>query len=143
MLFRAPVVALAVWLSPFAAAAQNATIAGVWRSEVEGTPSGTTPMPSSSDVQTLTLTEAGQYRREILVEGGNGVRGAGGLIIDSGAYSFVAPSTFQYSRTSWVVCVVNACNPAQPIGPNSGTLPFTLTGPATATFLGLAWTKTR
>ncbi|HLW92202.1 MAG TPA: hypothetical protein VKS78_13015 [Roseiarcus sp.] len=131
----------AAGLAAGVADAQDAAIAGVWRSQVEGTPSGLVPGVSSSDVQTLTLTGAGQYRREIVVEGGNGVEGAGGVIVDSGLYSFAAPATFQYSRRSWIVCVANMCNPGQPIGANSGTLPFSLTGPGTANFLGLNWTK--
>src|SRR5580658_3015160 len=70
------------------AAAQEVSIVGVWRA-VEGTPSGMTPGITSSDVQVLTFTADGQYRRQITVEGGNGVVGAAGTIIDSGLYKFV------------------------------------------------------
>jgi hypothetical protein len=122
--------------------AQEGSIAGVWRAR-EGTPSSTFPGVSASDVQTMWLSPAGQYRREIVVEGGDGVNGAGGMIVDSGEYRFVAPRTFQYSRQSWLVCTVGGCVPGQPIGPNTGTLPFELIGPRQASFIGLIWTKLR
>jgi hypothetical protein len=134
------VAALAAACAP--AAAQDATIAGVWHAR-EGTPSGMAPGVTSSDVQTLILSADGRYRREILVEGGNGRAGAAGKIVDSGEYRFTPPKTFQYRRLAWVVCTYAACLPGQPIGPNSGTLPFTLKGKRQANFLGLAWTKTQ
>jgi hypothetical protein len=125
------------------AAEQDDSIAGVWRA-YEGTPSGIFPgVVSSSDVQTMWLSPSGQYRREIVVEGGDGVNGAGGMIVDSGEYKFVAPQTFQYSRNSWLVCTFAGCVPGEPIGPNTGTLPFQLVGPGQASFIGLLWTKLR
>jgi hypothetical protein len=130
--------AAATW--PLAARAQQVSVVGVWRA-VEGTPSGTTPGISSSDVQLLTLTADGQYRRQITVEGGNGVVGAAGTIIDSGLYRFVPPASLEYSRQSWVVCTAIACTPAAAPPPNQGTLPFQITGPTQALFIGLNWTK--
>jgi hypothetical protein len=132
------VLALAA-MAPAGAMAQS--IAGVWRSQVEGIPSGTTSQVTSSDVQTMTLTADGRYQRQVTVEGGNGVTGAGGNVVDSGQYRFVAPSSFQYQRSSWVVCGPLGCLPGQPIGPNAGTLPFTLSDATHATFLGIAWTR--
>src|SRR5580692_4378057 len=124
-------------------AAQDASIAGVWRAS-EGTPSGIFPgVVNASDVQTMWLSSSGQYRREIVVEGGDGVNGAGDMIVDSGEYKFVAPQTFQYSRHSWLVCTIGGCVPGQPIGPNTGTLPFELVGSGQANFIGLLWTKLR
>lgn len=72
--------------APVGAMAQS--IAGVWRSQVEGTPSGMTQQVTSSDVQTMTLSPSGQYQRQVTVEGGNGVTGAAGNIVDSGVYRF-------------------------------------------------------
>jgi len=125
-------------LAPAAAMAQS--IVGVWRSQVQGTPSGMTPQVTSSDVQTLTLTADGHYQRQITVEGGNGVTGAAGNIVDTGVYQFTPPGSFQYQRTSWVVCAL-ACLPGQPDGPNAATLPFTLTDATHATFIGIYWTR--
>jgi hypothetical protein len=122
------------------AAAQDSYIAGVWRAR-EGALSGIFPGVSSSDVQTIWLSPSGQYRREVVVEGGDGATGAGGTIVDSGEYRFIAPQTFQYIRHSWVVCTAGGCTPGQPIGPNTGTLPFQLAGPAQSSFIGLLWTK--
>jgi hypothetical protein len=130
----------AAFLAP-AGMAQDVSIAGVWRSAVEGQPSGTSPYPSASDVQTLYLGADGRYRREIVVEGGDGVRGAGGTIIDTGSYRFIPPETFQYSRQSWSVCTFAGCGPGTPIGPNAGSLPFRMIGPGRALFIGLSWTK--
>jgi hypothetical protein len=132
---------VAACLSATPTAAQNVSIVGVWRSSVEGTPSGLSPHVTSSDVQKLTLTADGHYRREITVEGGNGVVGAAGTIIDSGLYRFTPPETLQYSRQSWVICTYTGCLPGTAPPPNEGTLPFQLTGPGQATFLGLTWTK--
>lgn len=126
-------------LAPSVAAAQS--IAGTWRSSVEGTPSGMTSRVTSSDVQTMTLSAGGQYRRQITVEGGNGVTGAAGTIIDSGQYRFTPPSSFRYQRSGWLVCTYAGCLPGTPIGANAGTLPFTFTAANRATFLGLTWTK--
>jgi hypothetical protein len=126
-----------------AAAAQGSAISGVWRSGVEGTPSGMGPDVSASDVQTLYLSPDGQYRREVSVEGGDGRQGAGGKIVDSGFYRFTPPATFEYQRNGWLVCTFAGCLPGQPIGPNTGTLPFQLTGPGRAMFLGLPWIKVR
>jgi hypothetical protein len=114
--------------------------AGVWRAH-EGTSSGIFPGVSASDVQTMWLSPSGQYRREIVVEGGDGTTGAGGMIVDSGEYRFIAPQTFQYIRHSWLVCTAGGCTPGQPIGPNAGTLPFQLAGPGQSSFIGLLWTK--
>jgi len=86
-------------------AAQDDSIAGVWRAREESS-SGVFPGVSASDIQTMWLSPSGQYRREIVVEGGDGVNGAGGMIVDSGEYTFVAPQTFQYSRHSWLVCTI-------------------------------------
>ncbi len=124
------------------AAAQNASIAGVWQAR-EGTPSGDRYWVYSSDVQTLFLSPDGQYQRKIVAEGGNGVWGAAGTIIDSGTYSFSAPETFQYRRSSYVICTAGGCMPGQPGGANTGTLPFTLVGQGQAIFLQLRWTKVR
>ena len=121
-------------------AAQDDSIAGVWRAREESA-SGIFPGVSASDIQTMWLSPSGQYRREIVVEGGDGVNGAGGMIVDSGEYTFVAPQTVQYSRHSWLVCTIGGCVPGQPIGPNTGTLPFELVGPGQANFIGLLWTK--
>ncbi|HEX3916300.1 MAG TPA: hypothetical protein VHW60_03100 [Caulobacteraceae bacterium] len=139
-LAAAGVAALAA-MAPAAAMAQS--IAGVWRSQVEGTPSGMTPQVTSSDVQTMTLTADGRYQRQITVEGGNGVYGGGaaGNIVDSGQYRFSAPNAFQYQRASWTVCTAGGCMPGTPVGANSGTLPFVLSDATHATFLGLAWTR--
>jgi hypothetical protein len=133
-------VAIAVGCTP--AAAQNGAVEGVWRTR-EGIPSGTMPGVSASDIQTLYLTADGQYRREIIVEGGDGVTGAGGTIVDSGEYRFSSPQTFQYRRRSWMVCTFAGCLPGQPIGPNVGTLPFQPLGQGQAIFLQLTWTKIR
>ena len=108
-------------------AAQDDSIAGVWRAHEESA-SDIFPGVSAGDIQTMWLSPSGQYRREIVVEGGDGVNGAGGMIVDSGEYTFVAPQTFQYSRQSWLVCTIGGCVPGQPIGPNTGTLPFELVG---------------
>jgi hypothetical protein len=123
-------------------AAQDDSIAGVWRAREESV-SGIFPGVSASDIQTMWLSPSGQYRREIVVEGGDGVNGAGGMIVDSGEYTFVPPQTFQYSRHSWLVCTIGGCVPGQPIGPNTGTLPFELVGSGQANFIGLLWTKLR
>jgi hypothetical protein len=121
-------------------AAQESAIAGIWRAQ-EGTPSGTVPGVTSSDIQTLFLSPNGQYRREIIVEGGDGQTGAAGKIIDSGEYRFMLPNILQYRRRSWVICGFAGCVPGQPIGANYGTLPFQLTGQGQAIFLQLGWTK--
>jgi hypothetical protein len=71
------VVGAVLMAAPVGAMAQS--IAGVWRSQVQGTPSGMTGQVTSSDVQTLTLTADGRYQRQITVEGGNGVIGAAGM----------------------------------------------------------------
>lgn len=130
-------------LSAPAAAADGTAISGIWRSGVEGTPSGIGPDVSASDVQTLYLSPDGQYRREVSVEGGDGRQGAGGKVVDSGLYRFTPPATFEYQRRGWLVCTFAGCLPGQPIGPNAGTLAFELTGPGTAMFLGLPWVKLR
>lgn len=137
----ASILAAGLWHMP--AAAQSSPISGVWQSGVEGIPSGTGPEVSASDVQTLQLSQDGQYRREITVEGGDGRIGAGGKIIDSGFYRFTPPTTFEYRRSSWLVCTFGGCLPGQPIGANAGTLTFQLTAPGRAIFLGLPWLKVR
>jgi hypothetical protein len=133
--FLAATLATAALTACVPALAQEAAVAGVWRTQ-EGTPSGMGPGVTSSDVQTLFLYPNGRYRREIVVEG----PGAGGKIIDSGEYRFRSPNVLQYRRQSWLVCVTY-CAPAQPIGANSGTLPFELVGDHQAIFLQLGWTK--
>ena len=133
--------AACAWTAP--AVAQDGGIAGVWRSQVEGTPSGTRPGVSASDVQTLYLNPNGQYRREIVVEGGDGRRGAGGTIVDAGLWRFTPPQTLEYQRQSWQVCTAAGCHPDQPIGANAGALPFRLTAPGHASFLDLTWTMIR
>jgi hypothetical protein len=133
------VVTAAFVLQAWSAVAQQ--ISGVWQAR-EGNPSGLSNT-SSSDVQTLFLTPEGQYRREIVVEGGNGINGAGGKIVDQGNYRFMPPQTFQYARQSWTVCTALHCGPGTPIGPPQGTLPFTLVAPNRAQFIGLSWTKVR
>jgi hypothetical protein len=132
--------ALPAGLAP--AAAQEAVIAGVWRAQ-EGTPSGFAPGPTASDVQTLYLSPDGHYRREIIVEGGDGQADAAGKIIDTGEYRFTLPNVLQYRRQSWTVCTYLACTPGQPTGPNAGTLPFERIGERQAVFLQLNWTKVR
>ncbi|MGP6156086.1 MAG: hypothetical protein ACLPYS_00880 [Vulcanimicrobiaceae bacterium] len=134
------IVAAVLAIAP--AAAQNASVAGVWRAR-EGTPTGLARGVTSSDVQTMYLTADGQYRREIISEGGNGVTTAAGKIIDTGTYRFTAPATFQYSRRSWIVCVPGACKPGMAPPPNAGSLPFHLDGRGHAQFIGLMWTKLR
>ena len=126
-------------MAPSAALAQS--VVGVWRSQVEGVPSGTTAQVTASDVQTMTLTADGRYQRQITVEGGDGTTGAGGNIIDAGVYRFTPPSSLQFQRQSWVVCGALGCAPGQPVGANAGTLPFVLSDAAHATFLGLSWTR--
>lgn len=131
----------ATWLMAVPAAAQNSSIVGVWRSQVEGTPSGGSPGVSASDVQTLYFDPNGQYRREIVTEGGNGVFGAAGKIIDSGLYNFTPPATLQYSRQNWLVCTFSGCIPGSGPPPDQGTLQFQMNGQGQATFIGLTWTK--
>jgi hypothetical protein len=130
---------VAAVIAPAAAMAQS--IVGVWRSQVQGTPSGMTSQVTSSDVQTMTLTADGRYQRQIVVEGGNGVTGAAGTMTDSGVYRFTPPSSFQYQRSSWVTCTALGCAPGQPDGPNTGTLPFTLSDATHASFIGIYWTR--
>jgi hypothetical protein len=132
-------IAAALAMAPAAAMAQS--VVGVWRSQVEGTPSGMNGQVSSSDVQTMTLTADGRYQRQITVEGGNGVTGAGGNIVDAGLYRFTPPSSLQFQRQSWMVCGALGCAPGQPVGANAGTLPFVFSDAGHATFLGLAWTR--
>ena len=122
------------------ALAQNVEIAGVWRA-VEGSPSQLGQPVSSSDAQTLELSVDGQYRRTVTVEGGDGGVGVGGRFVDTGSYSFSAPSTFQYARASYTLCTALACLPYQPPPPNQGSLAFELQGNGQASFLGLSWTK--
>jgi hypothetical protein len=128
------------------AAAQDSSIVGIWQAR-EGTPSGLAPGVSASDVQTLYLDAQGNYRREIIVEGGLGAggganppQGAGGKIIDAGFYRFTPPDSFQYSRQSYTICSVR-CSPYPPAGPNAGTIPFVLLGQGRTQFIGLVWTK--
>jgi hypothetical protein len=128
-------------LLAMAPAAMAQSIVGVWRSQVQGTPSGMTSQVTSSDVQTMTLTADGRYQRQITVEGGNGVTGAAGTMTDSGVYRFTPPGSFQYQRSSWVMCTALGCAPSQPDGPNTGTLPFTLSDATHATFIGIYWTR--
>jgi hypothetical protein len=132
-------IALAAAMAPGAAAAQS--VVGVWRSQAQGTPSGMTPQVTSSYVETLTLTADGRYQRQITVEGGNGVTGAAGNLVDTGVYRFTPPSTFQYQRQSWQVCTALGCGPGQPDGPNTGAVPFNLTDASHATFIGLNWSR--
>ena len=141
-MIRAWILAAAVGALALAAgAAQAQSIVGVWRSQVQGTPSGMTGQVTSSDVQTLTLTADGRYQRQITVEGGNGVTGAAGNIIDAGAYRFTPPTTFEYQRSSWQICSALGCTPGQPDSPNQGSAPFVLNDATHATFIGLLWTR--
>jgi len=86
-------------------AAQDDSIAGVWRAREESA-SGILPGVNASDIQTMWLSPSGQYRREIVVEGGDGVNGAGGMIVDSGASSrrkrFSIPATAGWFAPSGV-----------------------------------------
>jgi hypothetical protein len=133
------VVTAVFFLQAWGAEAQDIT--GVWQAR-EGNPSGYFN-PGSSDVQTLFLTPEGQYRREIVVEGGNGSTGAAGKIVDQGSYRFTPPQAFQYVRQSWTLCTALRCGPGTPIGPQQATLPFALVAPNRAQFIGLVWTKIR
>jgi hypothetical protein len=119
--------------------AQDAEISGVWRA-VEGSPSAP-GMPGASDVQTLTLTPDGRYRRQIVVEGGNGEQGAGGTFLDTGQFRFTAPSTFAYTRQSYDLCTAITCSayPAPP--PDQGSLTFVVGPSGHARFIGLDWTR--
>lgn len=120
----------AIFLGFSSAVAQNTMVAGTWSAqETSG---------ESSDLQTLLLSEDGQYQRRIVAQG----PGAAGTIIDSGRYSFSAPETFEYRRSSWVICTsFVACAPAPSIPPDAGVLSFRLTGQSEAVFIGLHWTR--
>lgn len=136
---RMTLVALCLLAAPVAA--QNVSIVGVWRA-TEGTPSGTGWGVTASDVQTLTFTADGQYRRVITVEGGNGTTGASGTIVDSGQYRFVPPQTLEYSRQSWVICTTACVSaPTEAPPPNQGSLPFQINAQGQALFIGLIWTR--
>ena len=122
------------------AGAQNANVVGIWHAH-EPAPGGMGPGAHSTAEQTLTLRPDGRYERAIDVRPPPGAHEVEGRIVESGTYRFVAPDAFSYRRASWTVCVFPKCKPGQPVGPDSATVRFRLTGNGHADFLKLHWTK--
>src|SRR5450631_1423619 len=95
--------------------AQDNGILGTWRTMI-GSPS-TYSQPSSSVVFTTAFEPNGAYRTVAVVEGGDGVWGAGGTYVMTGHYELQTASVLMYRLENSVLCVAgNVCSPAVPPG---------------------------
>jgi hypothetical protein len=99
--------------------AQDNGILGTWRTMI-GSPS-TYSQPSSSVVFTTAFEPNGAYRTVAVVEGGDGVWGAGGTYVMTGHYELQTASVLMYRLENSVLCVAgNVCSPAVPPGERLG-----------------------
>jgi len=138
MRIAAFLVGFVISLAP--AIAQDNPIVGVWRTQFRSPPDiwGM----SVGLVVTSAFDASGNYRTEILSEGGNGSEGAAGTFVDTGVYRFTPPDMIHYQRRSYVLCIFSGCQPARPLTPDVGDLKFDIVAPGQArTGDGAEWTR--
>jgi hypothetical protein len=101
--------------------AQENGVVGTWRTMIGSR--STYGQPSASVVFTTTFAPDGSYRTVAVVEGGNGLQGAGGTYVMTGHYEFRAPSILRYRLENSVLCVAaNFCSPGIPPGERLGAV---------------------